>query len=119
MEAQMGAPDFWDNNDRAQKHIAKLNGLKRAVNPVVAFRKKVDDLGVLLEFAEMAEGAEQEEYEKELETTTNAMVTELDALEIDRVIEIRRPLRFRVVIRQCALGIHSWSGWRALDRPQG
>jgi len=82
MEAQMGAPDFWDNNDRAQKHIAKLNGLKRAVNPVVAFRKKVDDLSVLLEFAEMAEGAEQEEYEKELETTSNAMLTELDALEI-------------------------------------
>jgi len=24
----MGAPGFWDNNERAQKHIAKLNGLK-------------------------------------------------------------------------------------------
>ena len=33
----MGAPTFWDNNDRAQKHIAKLNGLKKAVLPVVAF----------------------------------------------------------------------------------
>lgn len=82
MEAQMGAPDFWDNNDRAQKHIAKLNGLKRAVLPVVAFRKQVDDLGVLLEFAEMAEGAEQEGYETELAATTNTMLTEIDALEI-------------------------------------
>jgi peptide chain release factor 2 len=82
MEASMAAPDFWDNNDRAQKHIAKLNGLKRAVNPVVAYRKKVDDLGVLLEFAEMSEGAEQEEYERELESTTAAMMTEVDALEI-------------------------------------
>lgn len=78
----MGAPDFWDNNDRAQKHIAKLNGLKRAVLPVVAFRKKVDDLGVLLEFAEMSEGTEQESYEQELESTTSTMMEELDALEI-------------------------------------
>ena len=29
----MGAPTFWDNNERAQKHIAKLNGLKKAVLP--------------------------------------------------------------------------------------
>ena len=35
MDAQMAEPGFWDNNDRAQKHIAKLNGLKRAVLPVV------------------------------------------------------------------------------------
>ena len=40
----MGAPTFWDNNERAQKHIAKLNTLKRAVLPVAAFQKKVDDL---------------------------------------------------------------------------
>src|SRR5258705_423589 len=34
----MGAPGFWDNNERAQKHIAKLNGLKKSVLPVVAFQ---------------------------------------------------------------------------------
>ena len=39
----MGAPGFWDNSERAQKHIAKLNGIKRAVLPVVAFQGKVDD----------------------------------------------------------------------------
>ena len=38
----MGAPAFWDNNERAQKHIAKLNGLKKQVQPVVAFQKKVE-----------------------------------------------------------------------------
>ena len=49
MDAQMGAPGFWDNNERAQKHIAKLNSLKRAVLPVVAFHKKAEDIGVMLE----------------------------------------------------------------------
>ncbi|MCW5549202.1 MAG: peptide chain release factor 2 [Opitutaceae bacterium] len=82
MEAQMGVPDFWNNNDRAQKHIAKLNGLKRAVLPVVAYRKKVEDVAVMTELVEAAEGAEQETYTKELEATVKALVTELDELEI-------------------------------------
>jgi peptide chain release factor 2 len=82
MEAQMGAPDFWDSNDRAQKHIAKLNGLKKTVNPVIAYRRKVDDLTVLLEFAEMADDGEKEGYEQELASTTEAMLEELDVLEI-------------------------------------
>ena len=82
MDAEMGAPAFWDNNDRAQKHITRLNGLKKAVLPVVAFQKKSDDLGVMLELVEAAEGAERETYAKELAATVAAMVTELDALEI-------------------------------------
>ena len=28
MEAEMGAPTFWDHSERAQRHIAKLNGLR-------------------------------------------------------------------------------------------
>ncbi|OAM87101.1 peptide chain release factor 2 [Termitidicoccus mucosus] len=78
----MGAPDFWDNNERAQQHIAKLNGLKRSVLPVAAFRKKVDDLDVMVELVETAGGEEQEMYAKELDTTTLAMVEELDGIEI-------------------------------------
>ena len=80
---QQGAPGFWDSNERAQKHIAKLNSLKRAVLPVVAFQKKVDDIGVMLELVEAAApGAEREGYEKEVETSAAAMIAELDELEI-------------------------------------
>ena len=78
----MGAPTFWDNSERAQKHIAKLNGLKKAVLPVVAFQKKVDDVGVMLELIEAAEGAEKESYAHEVTTQVAAMNEELDALEI-------------------------------------
>jgi peptide chain release factor 2 len=78
----MGAPTFWDNNDRAQKHIAKLNAMKRAILPVVAYQKKVDDVGVMVELVEMAEGAERETYARELDGQVTAMVAELDALEI-------------------------------------
>ncbi len=82
MDAQMGAPGFWDNSERAQKHIAKLNGLKKSVLPVVAFQKKSDDLGVMLELVEAASPAERDSYEKELEGQVTTMVAELDELEI-------------------------------------
>src|SRR5436190_10215033 len=82
MDAQQGAPGFWDSNERAQKHIAKLNSLKRAVLPVVAFQKKVEDLGVMLELVEVASPGERETYEKEVETSVAAMGAELDELEI-------------------------------------
>jgi peptide chain release factor 2 len=78
----MAAPGFWDNNERAQKHIAKLNVLKRSVLPVIAFQKKVDDTGVMLELVEALEGADREANEKELEDSVAAMVDELDKLEI-------------------------------------
>jgi peptide chain release factor 2 len=82
MEAQMGAPEFWDNNERAQKHIGKLNGLKRAIGPVVDFNKRLGDVDVMLELIEAGSEAEKEEYSRELETQVKAMVDELDSIEI-------------------------------------
>jgi peptide chain release factor 2 len=78
----MGAPTFWDNNDRAQKHIAKLNGLKKAILPVIAFRKKIDDVGVMTELVEAASAGEKEMYAQELDAQVAGMVPELDQLEI-------------------------------------
>jgi peptide chain release factor 2 len=52
------------------------------VLPVVAFQKKVDDVGVMTELVEAAEGAERETYAKELEGQVAAMIPELDQLEI-------------------------------------
>ena len=78
----MGSPSFWGNTERAQKHIAKLNFLKKAVLPVVAFQKRVDDVGVMLELVEAADAAEKETYARELDTQVEQMVKELDQLEI-------------------------------------
>ena len=78
----MGAPAFWDNNERAQKHIAKLNTLKRSVLPVIAFQKKVEDTDVMLELVEASDAADREAYEKELSQSVASMADELDKLEI-------------------------------------
>ena len=78
----MGDPAFWDNNERAQKHIGKLNGLKKTIGGLVAFNKKLNDAAVMVELVEAAEPAEREAYAKELDDNVNAMVEELDKLEI-------------------------------------
>jgi peptide chain release factor 2 len=78
----MGDPAFWDNNERAQKHIANLNTMKRAILPVIAFKGKVDDVDVMLELVGASEPAEREAHEKDLEATVASMAEELDKLEI-------------------------------------
>lgn len=78
----MGAPDFWNNTDKAQKHIAKVNSLKKTIGGLVAFNKKLDDAAVMVELIESADKAEQEAYAKELDANVGAMVEELDKLEI-------------------------------------
>jgi len=78
----MGAPDFWNNSDKAQKHIGKVNGLKKIIGGLVAFNKKLDDAAVMVELIDSAEAAEQEAYAKELGASVAAMVEELDQLEI-------------------------------------
>src|SRR6187402_3598543 len=82
MEGQMGDPAFWDNPDKAQKHIAKLNGLKKTIGGLVAFNKRLEDTAVMVELIEASSPAEQEEYAKELNASVATMVEELDKLEI-------------------------------------
>ncbi|MFO1446755.1 MAG: peptide chain release factor 2 [Opitutaceae bacterium] len=82
MEAQMGAPEFWDNNERAQKHIAKLNILKRSVLPVVEYQKKLGDVDVMIELIDTASEGEKETYALELDQQVAGMVEELDRIEI-------------------------------------
>ena len=82
MDAQMGDPDFWNSSDRAQKHIAKLNGLKKAVFPVVAYQKKLDDMAMMNELMAGEDVAAQETYDQELASSLATLTTELDELEI-------------------------------------
>jgi peptide chain release factor 2 len=62
----MGDPTFWDNNERAQKHIGKVNTLKRAILPVVDFHKRVADLDVMIELIEAGSPEEKDEFGAEL-----------------------------------------------------
>jgi peptide chain release factor 2 len=82
MEAQMGAPEFWNSSERAQKHIAQLNSLKRMIGGLVAFNKRVDDAGLMVELIESATPAEKDAFGEELEASVKTMMPDLDKLEI-------------------------------------
>jgi peptide chain release factor 2 len=56
--------------------------MKRAILPVIAFQRKVEDVDVMVELVEASEPAERESHEKELEGSVAAMAEELDKLEI-------------------------------------
>jgi len=48
----MAAPDFWDDNERAQKLIADMNGVKTVIDQYLALAGEYDDLEVLLQLAD-------------------------------------------------------------------
>ena len=78
----MGVPTFWGNPERAQQHIAKLNGLKRAITGLVAFQWKLEDAAVMVELVGAAAGPEKENYGRELDQTAAALAGDLDRIEL-------------------------------------
>ncbi len=79
----MAAPSFWDRPEEAQKVIAQANQLKNTYMRLVAFRKRLDDLKVLVELVEEGDAADVSDYEKEAGATSAQMFAELDTLEIE------------------------------------
>ncbi len=55
LETQMSAPDFWDNQEKAQKIVQKRSRLEKALQNQKDFETAVSDAEVLFEFAETDE----------------------------------------------------------------
>ena len=51
LEAQAAAPDFWNDQENAQKILQQRARLERAINTAEGQRRLVDDIAVLFEFA--------------------------------------------------------------------
>jgi peptide chain release factor 2 len=76
---QAGAPDLWDDQDRAQQVTSRLSRLQAEVDRLGVMRARVDDLGVLIELAEEeSDAAALDEAQRELK----AVGADIDALEI-------------------------------------
>lgn len=80
----MAEPDFWDKPDEAQKLIGEMNRLKVVVNPINDFRRRADDLGVMVELLEEEDEDSEDAQEQLAELTSNVekMLQEVDRLEI-------------------------------------
>ncbi|TVY09345.1 peptide chain release factor 2 [Paenibacillus cremeus] len=48
-EEKMSAPDFWDDNEKAQKLIAEMNGVKGSVDQIQALVTEFEDLELMVE----------------------------------------------------------------------
>jgi len=74
---------FWDRPEQAREVITEANGLKNIFNPVVAFRKRLDDLQAMVDL--ILEGDEKDvgDYAKEAASTATTLLVDLDKLEIE------------------------------------
>lgn len=60
MEGVISAPDFWNDQETAQKTVQQRSRVERAIEKQVGFDKSVSDAEVLSEFAESDEGSMKE-----------------------------------------------------------
>ncbi|MFC4777800.1 peptide chain release factor 2 [Paenibacillus sp. GCM10023252] len=78
-EEKMTAPDFWDDNDRAQSTIAELNAVKSVVDLYEKFVTDHEDLQTMLE---MVEEESDEALETELTSGTAGLVKRIADFEL-------------------------------------
>ncbi len=82
LEHRMSEPDFWNNQQAAQKVIGEGNRIKGLVNPVIAFQRKLEDLKTLAELVQEAEDGTADAELQEINETAHALLAEVDELEI-------------------------------------
>ncbi len=58
LEAEAGAPNLWDDQEKAQAVTSKLSRLQSAVQGAERIRTKLDDVSILLELAEAEDDAD-------------------------------------------------------------
>jgi peptide chain release factor 2 len=81
-EAQMASDSFWNNQEAARKVIEEANLLKRKVEPMVAFGRRLEDVGVLLELGEAEPPAGQDQIQKEADAELAALGRQVDRFEL-------------------------------------
>ena len=73
----MGAPDFWNDQERAREGVAELKALKSLLKPIAEALTASEDLAAMVEMA-----AEDEEFAAEVPAELDRMEGLLEALEL-------------------------------------
>jgi peptide chain release factor 2 len=81
IEARMSEPNFWDDNEAAQKTVSQLKGLKAIVGPMDELSSSVEDLTALNEMAE-----EDESIAGEVAQELERLELVLDDLELKALL---------------------------------
>ncbi|WP_143088734.1 peptide chain release factor 2 [Paenibacillus algorifonticola] len=78
-EEKMTAPDFWDDNDKAQNVISEMNAVKSVVDQYLRLNGEMEDLQTMLE---LAEEEQDETLEPELLEGTSQLLRKLNDFEL-------------------------------------
>lgn len=79
----MTAPDFWDDNDKAQATIGELNAIKAVVDEYMQLSNEHDDLQAMIE---LAEEESDEGLVSELSGGVSALVRKVDDFQLQLLL---------------------------------
>lgn len=101
LEAESTEPNFWNDNQKAQEHLKRLNALKRVVRPWDAVDKETTDY---IEMAEMAVEAADKELAAEIEAHVETIEKRVEELEFQSMLSDEADAS------DCFLQVHSGAG---------
>lgn len=101
LEAESTVPEFWNDNQKAQEHMRRLNMLKRVVEPWEAVDAEVSEY---LEMAEMVRMEADASLEAELEAQAESVTRRVNEL------EFRSIMSDEADVSDCFLHIHPGAG---------
>lgn len=82
LEEHIAQPDFWNNQEQANKVVKELKDVKRQAEPIKKVESDINNIGELLELAELDDTDIIEQLKGEISGLENA----LDKLEIDLLL---------------------------------
>ncbi len=101
LEQEAAASDFWNDNQRAQEHLKKLNSLKRQLEPWDELEREVNEA---LELAELLSLEPDASMELDLEQMATRLASRFEEL------EFRNMLSDADDVASCFLHIHPGAG---------
>ena len=93
------APDFWEDQKRAEEQMKKVKGIKKWLDGYQAVRTAADELQLAFDF-----------YREEMVTEQEVDKAYLDVLELLESLELKNMLRQKEDPMECVLKINSGAG---------
>jgi peptide chain release factor 2 len=83
----MAAPDFWNNQERAQQTIEEASGLKKKIEPLLSLERRTADLDVLIELTEAeTNAAHQAAAAEDVRKEHAGLLTALEQFELQQLL---------------------------------
>ncbi len=88
LEAQMGKPDFWSDQESAQKTVGELSRTKRLVDRYEGLVAQADDLAVTLELSQDEDaGGEGAQFAADAEASAGKLWTDVDRFRLELLLQ--------------------------------